>query len=108
MSSKTQSLLSYLGFLWLVAYFAGQNKRDAYSSYHLKQGLGLWVCAVAFNIAVFIVSMISSSLGLILSYAGVLFLIIMILGVINAMNGARKPLPIMGKIFENQFPFLDH
>lgn len=107
MNPKTQSILSYLGIFWLIAYFAGKKERNDFSRYHLKQGLGLLLLLVLFNVAVRLISMISSSLGSIISYAGILILIIMIIGIINAANEVKKPLPLVGKTFENKFPFLD-
>ena len=107
MNSKAQSILSYLGILWLVAYFAGQDQRDDLSRYHLKQGLGLIVTSILFNIAVFIVGSISSALGSIVGMVGIVFLVFLIIGIINAANGVKKPLPIIGKIFEDKFSFID-
>lgn len=106
MNPKAQSILSYLGIFWLVAYFAGKEKTDL-SRYHLKQGLGLFVIAILFNVAVFVVGMISPQIALIISYAGIVLLIFMILGIIHAVNEVKKPLPLIGVFFENKFPFID-
>ncbi|RZF60205.1 DUF4870 domain-containing protein [Sphingobacterium corticibacterium] len=107
MSSKTQSILSYLGILWLVAYFGGKQKRDSLSTYHLRQGLGLLVVAILVNLMLNIIIMLVPTLSTPLSLISVVFLILMIFGIINAANEVRKPLPLIGKLFENQFPFLD-
>ena len=53
MNLKTQAILSYLGLLWLVAYFEGKDQRDSFSSYHLKQELELLVIIIFFNVAAF-------------------------------------------------------
>jgi len=107
MSSKTQSILAYLGILWLIAYFGGKEKRDALSTYHLRQGLGLLVAAILVNLCLSIVIMLLPALSTPLSLVSLVFLILMIFGIINAANEARKPLPLIGKLFENQFPFLN-
>ncbi|SDD27379.1 hypothetical protein [Niabella drilacis] len=107
MTPKTQSILSYIGILWLAAYFGGKSQRTDFCIYHLKQGLGLWLIAILFNIVLFFVSKASPWLASSLSYAGVLFLIIMIIGIINAANNVKKPLPVIGGMFDTQFPFLD-
>ncbi len=106
MTPKVQSILSYIGILWLVAYFGGKQERNDLSKYHLKQGLGLWIIAVIFNIAISVIVMIVPSLAIILSAVSILFLIIMIFGIINAANEVRKPLPVIGKIFEDKFDFI--
>ncbi|RAV29032.1 DUF4870 domain-containing protein [Sinomicrobium soli] len=107
MNPKTQSIISYLGIFWLIAYFGGKNERNDFSTYHLKQGLGLLLLTILFNVAVVIISMVSPSLGGIIGYAGILFLLIMVIGIINAANEVKKPLPLAGRMFENKFPFLD-
>lgn len=107
MSPKTQSILAYLGILWLIAYFGGKDKRDALSTYHLRQGLGLLIVAILINLCLSVVIMLLPALSTPLSLISLLFLILMIFGIINAANEVQKPLPLIGKLFENQFPFLD-
>ena len=106
MTPKVQSILSYIGILWLVAYFGGKQVRNDLSKYHLKQGLGLWIIAVIFNIAISFIVMIVPSLAVILSALSLIFLILMIFGIINAANEVRKPLPVIGKMFEDKFDFI--
>lgn len=106
MNAKTQSILSYLGILWLVAYFGGKDHRDANSIYHLKQGLGLLVVAVLYNLVVTIVISIAPGIGQIIGYVGVVFLILMILGIIHVVNEIKKPLPLIGGFFEDKFSFI--
>ncbi|PRD45479.1 import component protein [Sphingobacterium haloxyli] len=106
MTPKVQSILSYLGILWLIAYFGGKQERNDLSKYHLKQGLGLWIIAVIFNIVIYIVVMVVPSLAAILSAVSIIFLILMIFGIINAANEVKKPLPVIGKMFEDKFNFI--
>ena len=106
MTPNVQSILSYIGILWLAAYFGGKQERNDLSRYHLKQGLGLWIITVIFNIAIYIVVMIVPSLAVILSALSLIFLILMIFGIINAANEVRKPLPVNGKMFEDKFDFI--
>ncbi len=106
--NKTLSLISYIltPIGWLIAYFVGKEKADDLLKYHLKQSLGLAIVSVLFNIAINIVVMITPKLSF-LSIIGYVFLILMIIGIINASNGAKKPLPIIGKMFEDKFSFID-
>lgn len=106
MTPKVQSILSYIGILWLVAYFGGKQERNDLSRYHLKQGLGLWIIAVIFNIVLYIVVMTIPFLAAILSTVSIIFLILMIFGIINAANEVKKPLPVIGKMFEGKFDFI--
>ncbi len=107
MLPKVQSILSYVGILWLVAFFAGKEERNDLSRYHLKQGLGLWIIAILFNIAAYIVIIIAPDIALIPGFIIILFLILMVFGIINAANEVKKPVPLVGRLFENKFPFID-
>lgn len=107
MTPKVQSILSYLGILWLVAFFAGKNERNDLSRYHLKQGFGLLIVALVFNIVIGTVLMIVPSLAAIFSAASIAFLILVVLGIITAANEVKKPLPVIGKLFEDKFNFID-
>lgn len=107
MTPKVQSILSYLGILWLVAFFAGKEDRTDLSKYHLKQGLGLLIIAVIYNIVAGITLMIIPSLVTIISAFSIVFLILMVLGIITAVNEVKKPLPVIGKLFEDKFDFID-
>lgn len=42
-----------------------------------------------------------------LSILGLVNFILMIIGIINAANGVKKPLPIIGKMFEDKFAFIN-
>lgn len=106
MNSKTQSILSYLGIFWLLAFIAGKEQRDGLSRFHLKQGLGLLALALLCNSAVYIIGLMIPSIAGILSISGFLFVILMAFGVVHAVNEVEKPLPLIGKLFENKFGFI--
>ena len=42
----------------------------------------------------------------ILGILGLIPLVLMIIGIINAANNVEKPLPLIGKIFEDKFSFI--
>ncbi|WP_372473482.1 DUF4870 domain-containing protein [Capnocytophaga sp. ARDL2] len=108
MTSKTVSILSYCTFIgWLIAYFGGKSQHDTNSKYHLKQGFGLFVISLCYGIATNIISSISLRIGGFMSLVSFIFLAIMILGIINATNDTKKPLPIIGKWIEGKFNFIN-
>jgi uncharacterized membrane protein len=65
--------------------------------YHVKQGLGLFICGV-------IVSVLSWILpwyfGWIVSLLSLGVFILFIIGIITASKGEEKPLPLIGKFAE--------
>jgi len=110
MKNKTLAMVAYITLIgWIIAYiqYRNQNEKDALVRYHLGQALGIFIFAVALNIVTIIIASIIPSLGTILSLAGLLPLILLILGIIAASNEAQNPVPGIGKLFENKFSFLN-
>ena len=106
MDNKTVSIVSYITIIgWLIAYLVGKDKLDALSKYHLRQSLGLAIVAFIFGIVINILVVISPFLGM-LGIVNIAFLILMIIGIINANSEQMKPLPIIGKYFEDKFSFI--
>jgi uncharacterized membrane protein len=106
MNNKTLSIVSYITLIgWLIAYFNGKEKADSLLKYHLRQALGLAIVSIIFNVVLTIVATIVPALSF-LGIAGLVIVVLWIMGIINAANGAEKPTPLVGKIFENKFAFI--
>lgn len=106
MNTKTLSIVSYVTLIgWAIAYFSGKDKADALLRYHLKQSLGLAIVSVIFSIALNIIASIIPALSF-LGVLGLAITVFWVLGIINAANGALKPVPVFGKAFENKFSFI--
>ncbi len=115
MNNKTLALVSYITLIgWLISFFSykGQEK-SSLVSYHLRQSLGLlitsFIYGIVVNIVVIILMSISPKLALIgsiLSLGYLVFLILMIIGILNANKEEEKPLPLIGKMFEGKFNFI--
>lgn len=102
--NKVFAILSYIGFLSLISYFAAP-KTSRYARFHAVQGLNLFImeCIVSvtgtiLNGAFFwawpIRAIVSGSIGLL----GVGLLVLSILGIVKAANGAMEELPVIGQI----------
>ena len=108
MNSKTLSIVSYITIIgWAIAYFSNKdaNPKSSLVRYHLKQGLGLAIISILFNITFSIIARAVPALSF-LGMAGLVFLVLWIIGIINAINEQEKPLPLIGKMFENKFAFI--
>jgi len=97
---KTMAILAYI--IWLVPLLAARDKK--YAMYHTEQAIMLWIAFIVIYIAIwiltFIVGQISSSLACIISILGIIpwlaFLVLWIMGLINAAGGKMKELPLIG------------
>lgn len=108
MSSKAQAVLSYLGILWLLAYFAGKNNRDQFSAFHLRQGLGLTISSFLFVLILSLLMAVAPSIAFIFNFFGLLIFILVIVGILHANNNVEKPLPFIGEYFMDKFPFIEN
>ncbi|MBC9798271.1 DUF4870 domain-containing protein [Sinomicrobium weinanense] len=108
MNAKTISIVSYITIIgWIIAYLQhkGSEQKSALASYHLGQGLGVFIFAVILSIVINILARVVPALGSILSLVGLLPLVLLIFGIIAANNEAMKPVPLIGKFFEGKFNF---
>lgn len=116
---KSLAWLSYLGILLLIPLFA--RKASKFCQYHVRQGAILLVTGVAYSIVTQILlaiikaifpsqikyiyyipyeapSPVYSIFNVIFSLASIFFLVVAIIGIVNAVKGEEKELPILGKI----------
>ena len=101
-SNKVMAILAYLGILVLVPIFAAKDSK--FARFHANQGLVLFLAEIAFYIVLTIVSAIILAISwklyfiiTIPSLVWIVFLVLAIIGIINAANGKAKELPVIGK-----------
>lgn len=98
---KTVAILSYCTLLgWIIAIILHQSDKTKFGAYHLRQGLGLmifWIAIVSvFMIFGFVLWFLLWLLPF-LQLTGIAFLIV---GIVNASNEKKKPLPLVGELSE--------
>lgn len=105
---KTVGIISYMTIIgWLVAYFAlHKDKKTAIGSYQLRQTLLFYIVAFAANIILsgLVFTMRLYFLGTLNSILWVGFLVLWIIGLIGAINGEKKPMPLIGEKAQTMFP----
>ena len=98
--NKILAVLAYLGVLVIVPLLAAKD--SPFVRFHANQGLVLLIASVIWNIVVRIVQLSISAilrtylLAILLNIANVLILVFMIIGIINAVRGEEKELPVIG------------
>ena len=99
-NNKVMALLAYLGFLFLIPLLAAPNSR--FARFHANQGLVLFIFEAIAGVVtgiICIIPFVGWIIGGILSSAvGIFGLVLMILGIVNAVNGQAKQLPLIGGI----------
>lgn len=99
-NNKVMALLAYLGFLFLIPLLAAPNSK--FARFHANQGIVLFIFEAVAGVVTGIICVIPVAgwiIGGILSSAvGIFGLVLMILGIVNAVNGQAKQLPLIGGI----------
>lgn len=90
--SKLLGVLSYLNFLVLIPVFT--SGRDEFVKKHMKQGLFLLLGLVLLPY-VLIIPLLGWIIG---GVWAILLLILWLMGLISAITGREKSLPIIGKL----------
>lgn len=100
--NKTMALLSYIGLLVLVPIFAA--KESSFAKFHANQGLVLLIVDVIVSILISVLSAILVAISWRLAFVSTILwllwiplLALSILGIVNAVNGQAKELPVIGK-----------
>ncbi len=99
------AIISYIGFLFLIPILIKVHKKSEYVLFHVNEGFNLF----ALELFIFIVLGLLSSIFVKVTYSYPMWLsvvnfvlyatvvILMLLGIVNAVNGKSKTLPIIGK-----------
>ena len=99
-TDKTTAIIAYLTIIGLIiAFVMNKDKKEEFASYHIKQSLGIALTALALSVIGIV-----PILGWIIGFLGFFVLLFLwIMGLINAINGHKKPIPLLGKKYEEWF-----
>ena len=101
--NKAMGILAYLGPLVFVPMFAAKGSK--FARFHANQGLVLaiteiawWIVTAILNAILYAISWrLGSLVGTLLGLVNLVFLVMLVIGIMNAANGRAKELPVIGK-----------
>ncbi len=98
---KSTAIISYITLIgFIVAIIIHSNKKTRIGAYHLRQSLGLLLTAIALMIGGFVFAFIPL-IGWLVSLAmWVALLVLWVMGLMAAVNGEFKPVPVLGEHFQ--------
>ncbi len=97
---KNIAIIAYLTIIGLIIAFVLNNeKKNDFASFHIRQSLGIMLMMFAVSIVSYL-----PYIGGIIAVAGLIFgVILWIMGIMNAVNGNKKPVPVVGERFSELF-----
>lgn len=101
--NKVMGVLAYIGILVFIPIFAAPDSK--FARFHANQGLTLFIFEVVYSL---IMTVLGVTIGkvpvagpIIIAFCGLVglvWLILSICGIVNAVNGRAKELPVLGNI----------
>ena len=95
-------VLAYIGILCLIPLLAAKDSE--FAQFHAKQGLNLFLLEVGVAVLSWVLGFMSIVGGL--AFLGLMtmaiwlvqigFIVLSIIGIVNALNGKKEPLPVIG------------
>jgi uncharacterized membrane protein len=99
--SQKNTGMAILGYILFFIPLLTDAKDDPFVKYHVKQGLLLWIIAIA-SVVIGVIPILGWIIALIVP---LVVFVLAILGIINAANGEMKPVPLVGQYAEQWFKF---
>ncbi|WP_338733766.1 DUF4870 domain-containing protein [Mangrovimonas cancribranchiae] len=95
---KTLAIVSYFTFVGLiVAFVMNMEKKNPFTSYHMRQMLGLIIMLICSNV---IEKYVNSWLG---TACWTITFVCWLFGIYHAFKGETKPIPVLGEMFQDWF-----
>lgn len=104
---KTVAIISYITLIGLIIAFVMNNEERNKSElgiFHLRQALGIYLTSFSMMVASFILVFIPFfgwALAILINLCYIGIFIFWILGLIAAVNGERKAIPLLGNFYQN-------
>lgn len=112
---KTVAIVSYLTLIgFIVAIILHSSKKTKLGAYHLRQVLGFVLAMITVSFAagvmIFIIALIPFVHVVLIFLAPLLWLgifvggfVLWLMGLLSAINGQQKPMPVVGEHFQKWF-----
>ncbi|MEZ4779457.1 MAG: hypothetical protein R2786_08780 [Flavobacteriaceae bacterium] len=101
-NGKTVGIVAYLWLIgWVIALVMHNGNKTEHGAFHVRQALGLMILWLI----VWVINMALAFSGV--PYVGWIFslglFVLWILAFIGAIQGEKKPIPVLGEQFQNWF-----
>jgi len=101
---NTIAILAYVTLIgWIIAIVMNNDKKSELGAFHIRESLGIMISGFIVMIVAFIFAFIPFLGSLITVLLWLTIMAMWIMGLINAINGEKKTLPVIGDFFQKTF-----
>jgi uncharacterized membrane protein len=98
---KTVAIVSYLTLVgWIVALLIHSNKKTRLGAFHLRQALGIYLSFVLAGVANWVLLLVPFIGWLAIPVLWLGLVVLWVIGLIAAVNGQLKPVPLLGEHYQ--------
>ena len=104
MDGKTIAVISYLTWIgWIIAFVMFNSNKSQLAAYHIRQSLALMLLGILCYIVQLMLLFIPFVGWAIIFLLWIGLVVLWVLGLIAAVNGQEKPVPVIGNLAQNIF-----
>ena len=101
---KTIAIISYLTWIgWIIAFILYNSNKSRLAAYHLRQTLALMILSILVYIVQIMLIFIPFLGWAIAILLWIGLVVLWVFGLIAAINGEEKPMPVIGPMAQNMF-----
>jgi uncharacterized membrane protein len=98
---RTVAIVAYITIIGLiVAVIMHSSKKTALGTYHLRQSLGLYLTAICASLVLACIPFVG---WMLIPFLTLGVVVMAIIGLVAALNGEQKPLPLLGDKYAQWF-----
>jgi uncharacterized membrane protein len=102
-AGKSNAIIAYLTLIgFIIALVLNNDKKYAFTSFHIRQSLGLICTGFALGL-INIIPIIGWIIGLL---GTIVIIVFWVMGLLSAINGQEKPVPVLGEHYQKWFSSL--
>jgi uncharacterized membrane protein len=104
MDGKTIAIISYFTWIgWIIAFVMYNSNKSQLAAYHIRQSLALMILGILVYIVQIMLVFIPFLGWAIALLLWIGLVVLWVMGLIAAINGEQKPMPVIGTTAQNIF-----